>query len=330
VGVPLYAFWLFQAAFCGAAATIVAGGVAERMKFSAYLIYSFLISAVVYPIVGHWVWGGGWLAGMGFHDFAGSGVVHATGGFSALVGAILLGPRIGKYQPDGTPRFIGGHNIPLVSLGAFVLWFGWFGFNPGSALTLSDPSAVALIAMNTNMAAAAGAVAMMVAAWLRFGKPDLALTLNGALAGLVAITASCSVVTPGSAIYIGLIAGVLCLYGVVWLDKWQIDDPVGAFPVHGLNGVWGVLAVGLWGQNVAVGKAKLSGLFYGGGFKLVLNQLMGMLAIILFVTAAMWIIFKSIDVLIGLRVSQTHELGGLDINEHGMESYSGFQIYLTE
>jgi Amt family ammonium transporter len=267
---------------------------------------------------------------MGFHDFAGSGVVHATGGFSALVGAILLGPRIGKYQPDGTPRFIGGHNIPLVSLGAFVLWFGWFGFNPGSALTLSDPSAVALIAMNTNMAAAAGAVAMMVAAWLRFGKPDLALTLNGALAGLVAITASCSVVTPGSAIYIGLIAGVLCLYGVVWLDKWQIDDPVGAFPVHGLNGVWGVLAVGLWGQNVAVGKAKLSGLFYGGGFKLVLNQLMGMLAIILFVTAAMWIIFKSIDVLIGLRVSQTHELGGLDINEHGMESYSGFQIYLTE
>lgn len=330
--VPLYAFWLFQAAFCGAAATIVAGGVAERMKFSAYLIYSFLISAVVYPIVGHWVWGGGWLAGFGFHDFAGSGVVHATGGFAALVGAILLGPRIGKYNPDGSINAITGHNIPLVSLGAFILWFGWFGFNPGSWLTFKDPGAVALVAINTNLAAAAGAISMMVASWMRFGKPDLSLALNGALAGLVAITAPCSVVTPGASIFIGLVAGILCMYGVIWLDQLRIDDPIGAFPVHGLNGVWGVLSVGLFGQ--AVGKTTtdpgLFGLFYGGGWKLLGVQAFGMVAIIFFVVSSMWLVFKAIDSLIGLRVDKKYEIQGLDINEHGMESYSGFQIFLTE
>lgn len=338
-GVPLHAFWLFQAAFCGAAATIVAGGMAERMKFSAYLLYSFAISSVVYPIVGHWVWGGGWLSKMSFYDFAGSGVVHAVGGVTALAGTLILGPRIGKYNPDGSPNFIAGHNIPLVALGTFILWLGWFGFNPGSTLGFDNPLKVSLIAINTNMAAAAGAVGMMFAAWWRFGKPDLALTLNGALAGLVAITAGCSVVTPGNAIYIGLIAGILCMYGVIWLDKLQIDDPVGAFPVHGLNGIWGVLAVGLFGQTGA-SKAGATmgfdsalaqnGLFYGGGWKMLGIQVLGISVMVAFVVVAMGIVFYTIDALVGLRVPEKEELGGLDLNEHGMESYSGFQIFTTE
>ncbi len=338
--VPLYAFWLFQAAFCGAAATIVAGGMAERMKFSAYLLYSFAISSVIYPIVGHWVWGGGWLSKMNFYDFAGSGVVHAVGGVTALAGTLILGPRIGKFNQDGSPNFIAGHNIPLVALGTFILWLGWFGFNPGSTLSFARPHQVALIAINTNMAAAAGAVSMMFAAWWRFGKPDLAFTLNGALAGLVAITASCSIVTPGNAIYIGLIAGILCMYGVTWLDKLRIDDPVGAFPVHGLNGIWGVLAVGLFGQSGATSKAAAAigldtglpqnGLFYGGGWKLLGIQAIGITVMLAFVVVAMGVVFYTIDALVGLRVTEKEELDGLDINEHGMESYSGFQIFTTE
>lgn len=327
-GLPLHAFWMFQVAFCGAAATIVAGGMAERMRFPAYLSYSFIISAVVYPLVGHWIWGGGWLAQLNFHDFAGSTVVHAVGGFAALVGTILLKPRIGKFNSDGSPNFIGGHNIALVSLGVFILWFGWFGFNPGSALGLDNPEMVSRIAVNTNMAAAAGAIAAMVTAWTKFGKPDLALTLNGALAGLVAITAPCAVVTPGSAIYIGAIGGVLCIYGVVWLDRLRIDDPVGAVPVHGMNGIWGTLAVGLFGQQ-ALG-APNDGLLYGGGFAQLGIQALGTFTSVVFVIAAMWLVFKTIDGLIGLRVSEEEELRGLDIGEHGMESYSGFQIFLTE
>ena len=325
---PLYAFWMFQAAFCGAAATIVAGGMAERMKFVAYLMYSFVISALVYPIVGHWVWGGGWLAGLDFHDFAGSTVVHATGGFAALVGTVLLKPRTGKFNADGSPNFITGHNMPLVSLGVFILWFGWFGFNPGSALGIGDPELVGRIVINTNLAAAAGAITAMFTAWTKFGKPDLALTLNGALAGLVAITAPCAVVTPGAAIYIGGIAGILCVFGVRWLDRLQIDDPVGAVPVHGLNGVWGTLAVGLFGQ-AALG-APNDGLFYGGAFTQLGIQALGALSVVAFVMAAMWLVFKTIDALVGLRVSEVEELRGLDIGEHGMESYSGFQIFITE
>jgi Amt family ammonium transporter len=325
---PLYAFWMFQAAFCGAAATIVAGGMAERMKFPAYLIYSFLISAFVYPIIGHWVWGGGWLADLNFHDFAGSTVVHAVGGSAALIGTIILGPRAGKFNEDGSPNFIAGHNIPLASLGVFLLWFGWFGFNPGSALGMSDPETVARITINTNLAAAAGVIAAMITAWAKFGKPDLALTMNGALAGLVAITAPCAVVTPGAAIYIGAIAGVLCVYGVRWLDRLRIDDPVGAVPVHCLNGIWGTLAVGLFGQT-ALG-APHDGLFYGGGFLQLGIQALGTLTICVFTVAAMGLVFKTIDALTGLRVSEEEELRGLDIGEHGMESYSGFQIFLTE
>lgn len=325
---PLHAFWMFQATFCGAAATIVAGGMAERMKFIAYLMYSFIISAIVYPLVGHWIWGGGWLARLNFHDFAGSTVVHTVGGFAALIGTVLLKPRTGKFNSDGSPNFIAGHNMPLVSLGVFILWFGWFGFNPGSALGLGNPEEVARIVINTNLAAAGGAVAAMFTAWAKFGKPDLAFTLNGTLAGLVAITAPCAVVTPGSAIYIGTVAGILCIFGVRWLDRLRIDDPVGAIPVHGLNGVWGTLAVGIFGQ-AALG-APNNGLFYGGGFLQLGIQAVGALTVVIFIIACMWLVFKVIDALVGLRVSEVEELRGLDIGEHGMESYSGFQIFLTE
>ena len=328
VGVPLHAFWMFQAAFCGAAATIVAGGMAERMRFVAYLMYSFVISAVVYPIVGHWIWGGGWLAQLNLHDFAGSTVVHAVGGFTALVGTILLKPRTGKFNSDGSPNFIAGHNMPLVSLGVFILWFGWFGFNAGSALGMGDPELVARIVINTNLAAGAGAVAAMFTAWSKFGKPDLALSFNGALAGLVAITAPCAVVSPGSSIYIGAIGGILCVYGVLWLDRLGVDDPIGAVPVHGFNGVWGTLAVGLFGRSI-LGSPQ-DGLFFGGGFGQLGIQALGALSVAIFVIGAMWLVFKTIDALVGLRVSEVEELRGLDIGEHGMESYSGFQIFTTE
>ena len=217
--IPLYAFWLFQAAFCGAAATIVAGGMAERMKFQAYLIYSFIISAFIYPIVGHWVWGGGWLATIGFADFAGSTVVHTVGGFAALIGTMILKPRTGKYNPDGSVNAITGHNIPLASLGIFILWFGWFGFNPGSTLEVGDGSLIARVAINTNLAAAAGGIAAMITIWRLFGKPDLSMAMNGALAGLVAVTAPCAFVDPWAAIVIGAIGGVLVVFGVILLDK---------------------------------------------------------------------------------------------------------------
>ena len=326
--IPLYAFWMFQTAFCGTAATIVAGGMAERMKFTAYLVYSFIISAFVYPIIGHWIWGGGWLARLNFHDFAGSTVVHATGGFAALIGTILLKPRIGKFNSDGSPNLMAGHNMPLVSLGVFILWLGWFGFNSGSSLGFGDPELVARIATNTNIAAAGGAVAAMIVAWAKFGKPDLALTLNGVLAGLVAITAPCAIVTPFNAMVIGIISGILCIYGVRWLDLLRIDDPVGAIAVHGLNGIWGTLAVGIFGQGLL--GAPHDGLLYGGGFMQLGVQLLGVFSVIIFVCATMWLVFKAIDATIGLRVSEKEELQGLDLGEHGMESYSGFQIFLTE
>ncbi|MDD5081270.1 MAG: ammonium transporter [Candidatus Omnitrophica bacterium] len=326
--IPLTAFWLFQAAFCGAAATIVAGGMAERMNFVAYLIYSFLISALIYPIVGHWIWGGGWLAGLNFADFAGSTVVHSVGGFAALVGTIILKPRIGKYNSDGSSNAITGHSIPLAALGVFILWFGWFGFNPGSTLSVGDGTLIGLIAINTNLAAAAGGVTALFTVWKMFGKPDLSMAMNGALAGLVAITAPCAFVSPIAAIVIGGIGGILVVFGVVILDKMQIDDPVGAFPVHGINGVWGTLAVGLFGQK-ALGLAN-DGLFLGGGIKQFAVQLLGISSVVIFVVVAMTIIFKLIDKFIGLRVSREEELKGLDISEHGMESYSGFQIFINE
>ena len=326
--IPLYAFWLFQAVFCGAAATIVAGGLAERMRFPAYLMYSFIISALIYPLVGHWIWGGGWLAQRDFADFAGSTVVHATGGWAAFIGAVILGPRIGKYNQDGSVNPIYGHSMPLASLGVFLLWFGWFGFNPGSTLGVADGSTIALVAINTNLAAAAGAITAMATAWSKFGKPDLSMTMNGALAGLVAITAPCGFVYPGEAIIIGAVGGIIVVYGVVLLDKIHVDDPVGAVPVHGMNGIWGTLSVGLFGHQ-ALGVAR-NGLIHGGGFTQLGIQALGTFSASLFVIGSMYIVFKVIETLAGLRVERDEELKGLDIGEHGMESYSGFQIFVTD
>jgi Amt family ammonium transporter len=298
------------------------------MRFAAYLAYSFIISALVYPVVGHWVWGGGWLSGIGFYDFAGSTVVHGVGGFAALVGTWIMGPRIGKFSADGSPNVIGGHNLPLVALGVFILWLGWFGFNAGSTLGFDDPEQIALIAINTNLAAAAAAVVTMALAWIKFGKPDLALALNGVLAGLVGITAPCAVVSPVAAIGIGAIAGFVVLYGILMLDRLRVDDPVGAVAVHGFCGVWGTLAVGLFGQ-AALG-APADGLLYGGGLGQLAIQAVGIVACLGFVVVAMAVVFKLIDLTIGLRVSEEAELRGLDAREHGLESYSGFQIFITE
>jgi Amt family ammonium transporter len=327
-GLPIYAFWLFQAMFVGTAATIVSGGVAERMKFKAYLLYSLLISAIVYPIVGHWTWGGGWLSDLGFYDFAGSTVVHATGGFAALVGTILLGPRISKFNKNKTANSIAGHSMPLLMIGVIILWFGWFGFNGGSALSFSDPDLIARISINTLLAGAAGMITAASISWVKFGKPDLALTLNGILAGLVGITAGCSVVTPISAIIIGTIAGIIVIYSILLLDKLNIDDPVGAVPVHGINGVWGTLAVGIFGQS-SLGLG-VDGLLFGGGFTQLGIQALGTFATVIFVVIAMYLVFKLIDLVVGLRVSRAEEIGGLDSSEHGMEAYSGFQIFISE
>ncbi len=326
---PVEAFWLFQAVFAGAAATIVAGAVAERMKFASYLVYSFLICAFIYPTIGHWVWGpGGWLAEMGFSDFAGSTVVHGVGGVSALVGAWMLGPRIGRFNPDGSPNVITGHSMPLVTIGVFILWFGWYGFNAGSTLGMDEPDVVARIAMNTTLAPATGALAAMLFSWFKYGKPDVSLALNGVLAGLVGITAPCNAVGPVSSILIGLVAGILVIYGVEWLNRLKIDDPVGAFPVHGLCGIWGTVAVGLFGR-VDLG-APSEGLFFGGGFGQVGIQCIGLAACLGFTAVTMYIVFKVIDSIIGLRVSQETELRGLDLDEHGMDSYGGFQIFSTD
>lgn len=325
---PLEATWLFHAVFCGAAATIVAGGIAERMKFKAYLIYSFLISAAVYPVVGHWVWGGGWLSELGFGDFAGSAVVHAVGGTAALIGTVCLGPRIGKYNKDGSANAIEGHSMALASLGALILWFAWFGFNPGSTLAVGDGSLMAKVAVNTNLAAVSGALVAMFFAWKKCGNPDLTMTMNGALAGLVAITAPCAFVLPFEAIIIGAVAGILVVAGTLFLDKVRIDDPVGAVPVHMMNGIWGTVAVGLFGHK-ALGLAR-DGLFHGGGFAQVGVQFLGVLAVVGFVGVSMMVVFKTIDAIFGLRVSREEELKGLDISEHEMEAYADFQIFTNK
>ena len=324
-GVPLWAFWLFQAAFCGAAATIVAGGMAERMKFQAYLIYSFIISAFIYPVVGHWIWGGGWLADMGFADFAGSTVVHAVGGTAALVGTTILKPREGKYGLDGKPRVIQGHNIPLASLGVFILWFGWFGFNAGSTLSVGDGSLIARVAINTNLAAAVGGIAAMTTVWIKFGKPDLSMAMNGALAGLVAVTAPCAFIEPWAAIVIGTVAGYLVIRAVEILDRLNIDDPVGAFPVHGVCGIWGTIALGIFGKS-SLGLAN-EGFVYSGNPMQLGVQMVGVAAAVTFIVISMTAVFKITDMTVGLRIHREEELRGLDIGEHGMEAYGGFQIF---
>ena len=316
---PSYAFVMFQTVFCATAATIVSGAMAERTKFSAYCMYSLLLSMFVYPISGHWIWGGGWLAQMGFHDFAGSTAVHMVGGVAALVGAKILGPRIGKYNKDGSSNAIPGHSVTLGALGVFILWFCWFGFNGGSTLGASGDAtllSISQVFMTTNTAAASATVCVMILTWFKYGKPDVSMTLNGSLAGLVAITAGCDLVSPMGASIIGIISGFTVVYGIEFVDqKLKIDDPVGAIGVHGLCGALGTLLTGLF--------AVESGLFYGFGFDFFLVQLLGVVAVIVWVAVTMIVIFKLIDVTIGLRVKPEEEINGLDIYEHGLATAYG-------
>ncbi|MBN1435561.1 MAG: ammonium transporter [Sedimentisphaerales bacterium] len=335
-----YTFMIFQTVFAATAATIVSGAMAGRTKFKSYLIYSVVICAVIYPIFGKWAWGSlllgddgaGWLENLstGFCDFAGSTVVHSVGGWLALAGAIVLGPRIGKYGPDGRPRAIPGHNLTLAALGVFILWFGWFGFNPGST-TVGDGE-IGRIAVTTNLAAAAGAVLAMITSWIIGKKPDASMALNGALAGLVAITAPCYTVTPMGAIMIGVIAGVLVVLSVIFIDTvLKIDDPVGAVSVHGVCGLFGTLACGLFNAEKVLGIGESNGgLFYGGGFAQLGSQLIGAGSAFIWAFGLGFIMFSLIKVTVGLRVKPEEELKGLDISEHGMEAYSGFQIFTTQ
>ena len=319
-GVPLYAFMIFQTVFCATAATIVSGAMAERTKFSSYCIYSAAISALIYPISGHWIWGGGWLAQMGFHDFAGSTAVHMVGGLSALIGAAILGPRIGKYNKDGKPNAIPGHSITLGALGVFILWFCWFGFNGGSTVSMTGGSIAAAgsIFVTTNMAAAMASCTTMAFTWIKYKKPDVSMTLNGALAGLVAITAGCDMVSPLGAFLIGIISGIAIVVGVEFVDqKLRIDDPVGAVGVHCICGALGTVLTGLFAVN--------GGLFYGGGFKLLGVQILGVLSVAAWVAVTMTIVFSVIKRTVGLRVEPEVEIEGLDKTEHALASaYADF------
>lgn len=320
-GVPLPAYLIFQTVFCATAATIVSGAMAERTKFISYCIYSAVISAVVYPVSGHWIWGGGWLAQMGFHDFAGSTAVHMCGGAAALIGARVLGPRMGKYTEDGKPNAILGHSLTLGALGVFILWFCWFGFNGCSTVAMDSDAAVysaGNIFVTTNLAAATATVATMIITWLRYRKPDISMTLNGSLAGLVAITAGCDMVSPAGAFFIGLIAAFVVVFGIEFIDKvCKIDDPVGAIGVHGMCGAAGTLLTGVFAVD--------GGLAYGGGFSFLGIQLLGVVSVILWVSVTMIITFRVLKHTIGLRASEEEETKGLDVTEHNLaSSYADF------
>lgn len=311
-----YAFWMFQVVFAATSATIVSGAMAERTKFVSYLIYSAVISAFIYPVFGSWVWGGlfhgsGWLEKLGFIDFAGSTVVHSVGGWAALAGAVVVGPRIGKYTKDGKPVAIPGHNLVLAALGTFILWFGWFGFNPGS--TMAATSDIARIAVTTNLSGAAGAVSAMITAWIALGKPDGSMTLNGALAGLVSITAGCANVSPLSAVIIGLLAGILVVYSVLFIERvLKVDDPVGAVSVHGVCGAFGTIMVGIFNADG----------FTWSGLGV---QMLGAVTAFLWVFPLAFSLFKILEKTVGLRVTAKEELEGLDVGEHGMEAYPDFE-----
>jgi Amt family ammonium transporter len=327
-GVPLWTKFFFQLVFAGTAATIVSGAVAERIKFGSFYIFSFLMVGIIYPVVGHWIWGGGWAAKLGMFDFAGSTVVHSVGGWAALTGAMVLGPRLGKYSKDGKVLPIPGHSIALATIGVFVLWFGWFGFNPGSTMA-ADAGAIGRIAVATNTAAAAAAISASLTAWLLLGKPDLTMILNGSLAGLVAITAPCAFVSIPSSLIIGLIAGVLVVLSVLFFDKIKIDDPVGATSVHLVCGIFGTICVGLFAQDQFTPNTTGNGLFFGGGTKLLFAQLAAVIGVGVFVFTTSMIFWKIIKATVGIRVSVEEELEGLDIGEHGNIAYPDFVSVTT-
>ena len=329
-GVPLWAKFFFQLVFAGTAATIVSGAVAERIKFHSFIFFSFILVGIMYPITGHWIWGGGFLQSLGMFDFAGSTVVHSVGGWAALAGVLLLGSRCGKYRADGSVNPIFGHSMSMVTLGGFVLWFGWFGFNPGSTMGVGDGTAIAHIAVTTNTAAAMAILSSTLVSWLIQKKPDLSMIINGALAGLVAITAPCAFVSVGSAAVIGLIAGVLVVFAVLMFDKLKIDDPVGALSVHLVNGIFGTLAVGLFAQDKITGTATGNGLLFGGGFKLLAAQAAGVVAVGVFTFIVAFAVWSVIKMVMGLRVSAEEEIAGLDIGEHGTKAYPDFQGFLTK
>lgn len=309
---------MFQTVFAATAATIVSGAVAERTKFSSYIIFTVVVTLIIYPISGHWKWGGGWLDQLGFLDFAGSTIVHSVGAWVGLAGAITLGPRLGKYDKNGKAKAIPGHNLAFGALGVFILWFGWFGFNPGSQLGAAGNNntlAIAHIALTSNLSAAAGAMAALFTSWIKYKRPTLSLGLNGALAGLVAITAGCDIVSPGAAVIIGLFAGIILVFSVEFFDQiLKIDDPVGAISVHGVCGAFGTIAVGLFATD--------GGLFYGAGGSLLVSQLIGVAAVFVWAFSTGWILFKVLKATIGIRVSKRIEEEGLDIYEHGESAYN--------
>ena len=327
-GVPFWAFLIFQTVFCATAATIVSGAMAERTKFLSYCIYSLIISLVVYPVSGHWIWGGGWLSQLGFHDFAGSAAVHMVGGVAAFIGALILGPRIGKYDKNGKPKAIPGHNLTIGALGVFILWFCWFGFNGCSTVSMEGEAIVTAgkIFVTTNLAAAVATCTVMIITWVRYKKPDVSMSLNGTLAGLVAITAGCDTVSPTSAAIIGILSGFVVVFGIEFIDKvLKVDDPVGAVGVHGLNGLFGTLAVGLFSDGTGT---EWKGLFTGGGFHLLGIQILGIICVVTWVAVTMTIVFQVLKHTIGLRVPAEEEIAGLDIVEHGIaSSYAGFSVH---
>lgn len=329
-GLPIEGFLIFQTVFCATSATIVSGAMAERTKFSMYMIYTIVISVLIYPVSGHWTWGGGWLSnaaegsfmgdlfGISFHDFAGSAVVHSVGGWIALVGAAILGPRVGKYTNDGKPKAIPGHNLTLACLGVFILWFGWFGFNPGSQLAASgeaDRIAISHVFLTTNLAACTGGIMALLVTWIKYGKPSLSFTLNGILAGLVGVTAGCDLVSPLGAAVIGAICGTVMIFSVEFIErKLKIDDPVGASSVHGVCGALGTILTGLL--------ATSDGLLYGGGWGFLGAQVFGVIVVGLWAAGVGFVIFKLLDKIFGLRVSKRIEEEGLDIYEHGESAYN--------
>jgi Amt family ammonium transporter len=325
-GVPLWAKFFFQLVFAGTAATIVSGAVAERIKFLSFLVFSAVLVGIFYPITGHWIWGGGWLASKGMWDFAGSTVVHSVGGWAALAGILVLGPRLGKYSKDGKVQPIPGHNLTSVFLGVFILWLGWFGFNPGSTMGLGDGALISHVFITTNMAAAVGAITAMITAWAMLGKPDITMIANGCLAGLVAITAPCAFVSVPASLVIGGIAGVLVVIAVVGFDKVKVDDPVGALSVHLVNGVWGTLAVGLFAKDSVQPGTAGNGLFNGGGTTLLVNQIIGVVAVGAFTFIGALIVWYVLKAVMGIRVSAEEETEGLDIGEHGNEAYPDFVV----